>query len=142
MKWYQDVVIIKFLNSHQVLKQFIKFSLVGALNTIVDFVTYLFFTRVLFWYYLLAAFLAFSLAATSSFLFNRYWTFKLENKFTATEYAKFILVAAGGLLLTILFLYILVDIFFWYDLWAKLVIVVIVVNYNFWMQKFWTFKVK
>ncbi|MBT4516825.1 GtrA family protein [bacterium] len=142
MEWYQDTFIIKFLNSRPVLRQFIKFSLIGVLNTIVDFVAYVFFTRVIHWHYLLAAFLAFLLAVTSSFLLNRYWTFKLEHKLSAKEYSKFILVAAGGLLLTMIFLYILVDKFFWHDLWAKLFTIIIVINWNFWLQKFWTFKVK
>jgi putative flippase GtrA len=142
MEWYQDIFIIKFLNKRPVLKQFIKFSLIGVLNTVIDFVAYIFFTRVIDWHYLVAAFLAFILAATSSFLFNRYWTFHLEHRFSVLEYTKFFLVAAGGLFLTMLFLYILVDHLFWYDLWAKFVTIILVVNWNFWLQKYWTFKVK
>ncbi len=134
-----DTSIIQYLNQHQTLKQFIKFGFIGLLNTFVDLIAYIFFTRILFWHYLLAAFLAFVIAATSSFILNSYWTFVIQDHLKQ-RYLKFFLVALGGLCLTELFLYILVDKFFWFDLWAKIFTVLIVVNWNFFLQKYWTFK--
>ncbi len=134
-----DTSIMQYLNQHQTLKQFIKFGFIGLLNTFIDLISYIFFTRILFWHYLLAAFLAFVIAATFSFILNSYWTFVIKDHLKQ-RYLKFFLVALGGLCLTELFLYILVDKFFWFDLWAKIFTVLIVVNWNFFLQKYWTFK--
>lgn len=134
-----DTQIIQYLKQQTTLKQFIKFGLIGLLNTFVDLIAYIFFTRVLFYHYLLAALLAFIIAATSSFILNSYWTFVIQDKLKE-RYFKFFLVALGGLMWTELFLYILVDKFFWFDLWAKILTVLVVVNWNFFLQKYWTFK--
>lgn len=143
MQWHKDLSIINFVKSRPTVRQFIKFSIIGGFNTLVDLSLYVFFTRVVGWHYLLAATIAFIAASSGSFLFNRYWTFRLSGKENIHwEYLKFILVAAIGLLFTILFLYILVDKFYWYDLLAKVVTIFVVVNWNFWLQKYWTFKVK
>jgi len=128
------------LEKYPSIKQFIKFGLIGLLNTFIDLIAYVFFTRVLFWHYLVAALLAFVIAATSSFILNSYWTFEVTQDKFKQRYVKFFLVALGGLCLTELFLYILVDKFFWHDLWAKILTVLIVVNWNFFLQKYWTFK--
>lgn len=136
---FSDAKIIQYLQQKNTLKQFIKFSFIGLLNTFVDLIVYIFFTRVLFWHYLIAAFFAFVIAASLSFILNSYWTFVLKDKIRQ-RYLKFFLVALGGLFLTEIFLYILVDIFFWHDLWAKILTVLIVVNWNFFLQKYWTFR--
>lgn len=91
MKWFDDSFVLNFIRKNPVLEQFIKFGLIGAFNTLVDFVGYLFFTRVLFWHYLLAAILAFVISASSSFLLNRYWTFKVTGLNFLKEYFKFLL---------------------------------------------------
>lgn len=139
MQWLQDKKFLIFINERKGLKQFIKFAFVGVFNTIVDFTAYIFCTRVLAFDYLIAATLAFILAVSTSFLLNKYWTFRANSNFLKA-YLKFIIVAAGGLLWTIFLLFILVDKFAWYDLLAKLFVVVVVMNWNFFLQKYWTFK--
>lgn len=142
MDWYQDRAIMKFIHNRPVFKQLIKFGLVGVFNTLVDLTAYIFFTRVIGWHYQIAATIAFVIAATFSFWINRYWTFQVTGVQIKTEYIKFVLVAAGGLLWTLLFLFIFIDKFYWHDLVAKIITVVLVVNWNFWLQKYWTFKAK
>ncbi len=135
-----DTHIIQYFKKQTTLKQFIKFGLIGVLNTLIDLIAYIFFTRILFWHYLVAALFAFIISASSSFILNSYWTFEVLQEKIKLRYAKFLLVALGGLCLTELFLYILVDKFYWFDLWAKIFTVLIVVNWNFFLQKYWTFK--
>jgi putative flippase GtrA len=142
MDWYQDRAIIKFINDRPVFRQMVKFGLVGVFNTLVDLLAYIFFTRVIGWHYAVAATGAFVIAATFSFLINRYWTFRVSGNSIKTEYIKFVLVAFGGLLWTLLFLFILIDKFYWHDLVAKIFTVFLVVNWSFWLQKYWTFKAK
>ncbi len=136
-----DLQIIRWLNDRPSVKQFIKFSLIGGFNTLVDLAVYVFFTRIVYWHYLSAAIMAFFLAASCSFLLNKYWTFKVNHQSFSGQYFKFILVASGGLLWTLFFLYIFVDHLHWYDILAKVLTIIIVMNWNFWLQKLWTFKV-
>jgi len=141
MLWYSDSEISRWLNQNLAVKQFIKFCLIGGFNTFVDLGVYVFFTRVLHWWWLAAAVMAFMFAATCSFLLNKYWTFKVNHNKLSTEYFKFILVASGGLFWTLFLMYIFIDYFGWYDILAKVVTIIIVMNWNFWLQKYWTFKI-
>lgn len=139
---WKDSDINKWFESKPAVKQFIKFCVIGVFNTFTDLVIYIFFTRVVGWHYTGAAIIAFALAATLSFLLNKYWTFKVNNNKFTSEYFRFILVATGGLLWTLLFMYIMIDLLHWYDILAKVITIIVVVNWNFWLQKHWTFKVK
>ena len=139
MEWYQKL-IINYLNKNKSVKHFIKFSIVGLFSTLIDLSFYLFLERILEVYYLLAAALAFLIASTFSFIFNRFWTFRIDHGQKRIQYFKFIIVATGGLILTELILYILVEKFFYYDILAKFIAIIIVVNWNFILQKHWSFK--
>jgi len=124
--------------------QFIKFSLVGATNTIIDFVLFYFLTRHVNWFdahYLIANALAFSFAVTNSYFLNHYWTFnKKEEKSSIAEYLKFILANVLTLFIVQLCLYFLIEQWQIYDLYAKVMIVLISVVSNFLLSKFLVFK--
>ena len=139
MAWYQKL-IINYLNKNKAIKHFIKFSIVGLFSTLIDISFYLFLERIIEVYYLLAAALAFIIASSFSFIFNRFWTFRIDHGQKRIQYFKFIIVAIGGLLLTELILYTLVEKFFYYDILAKFIAIIIVVNWNFILQKHWSFK--
>ena len=139
MEWYKSL-IINYLNKNKAIKHFIKFCIVGLFSTLIDLSFYLFLERILEVYYLLAAGLAFVIASSFSFIFNRFWTFRIDHGQKRTQYFKFIIVASGGLILTELILYTLVDKFLYYDILAKLIAIIIVVNWNFILQKYWAFK--
>ncbi len=130
MEWCKRI-IRKYLNKNIVVKHFIKFSIVGLFSTLIDISFYLFFERILFIYYLYAAGLSFMIAATFSFYLNCFWTFRIDHGNKTNQYLKFLLVATGGLLLTELILFILVDKYDWYDILAKVVAIGVVVNWNF-----------
>lgn len=139
MEWYKKL-IINYLNKNIVVKHFIKFSIVGFFSTLIDMSFYLFFERILSIYYLYAAGLSFIIAATFSFYINRFWTFRIDHGNKTNQYFKFLLVATGGLVLTEFILYILVDKYEFYDVLAKAIAIIVVVNWNFILQKYWAFK--
>ena len=139
MEWYKKL-IINYLNKNKSVKHFIKFVIVGLFSTLIDLSFYLFLERILEVYYLLAAALAFLIASTFSFIFNRFWTFRIDHGQKRIQYFKFIIVATGGLILTELILYTLVEKFLYYDILAKFIAIIIVVNWNFILQKHWSFK--
>lgn len=126
-----------------VLKQFIKFGIVGVINTFIDFAIYFSLTRLFGFFqehYLFGNFIAFSCAATSSYFMNKHWTFRDKSKQISIQYIKFFLVCFVGLLLTELILFSLVHFVQIYDLLAKVAAVVVVMFWNFLINKFWTFK--
>ena len=133
----------RHLQEKLIIKEIVKFALVGGFNTILDFSVYIILTRFWeFWQknYLLANFVSFSNAATSSYILNKTWTFRDKNKRIYIQYPKFILVSVIGLLINETVLYILVTHLVIYDLLAKICAVGIAMFWNFSANKFWTFK--
>lgn len=125
------------------IKQFVKFAIIGTANTFVDFGIYFGLTRTSeFWatHYLWANLIAFVVAATSSYVFNKNWTFKDSNKKIHIQYPKFLLVSAIGLLLNETILYLLVTHATFYDLLAKAMAAGVVLFWNFVINKIWTFR--
>lgn len=124
-------------------KQLTKFAMVGVTNFFVDLLVYVFLTRTFIFFeknYLLANALAFVLAVLWSFVVNKFWTFRNNSTDYTKQYGKFFIVYAVGLGWTSLLLYLAVDVFSFYDIPAKFVIAIIVMFWNFFVNKFWTFK--
>lgn len=122
-------------------RQLIKFSIVGAGNTIIDFSVYFLLTRYAGIPFLLASAISWLLAVTSSFTLNKLWTFRVKGTLGIREqYIKFFLVSVVSLVLSLSILWLLVTEFGIHDLIAKIATIGIVVFWNFFMNKFWTFK--
>ena len=134
----------KYILKFPSLKQFVKFSFVGVINTSIDFVIYLALTRLIYWfavYYLVANAISFSLAVTNSFILNKRWTFKDLNKEQLhLKYFKFFLVNIFSLIIVEILLFLLVNKFGIYDLFAKVIVLLYYVVSNFLLSKFWVFK--
>ena len=137
-------VIKKYLFRFPSLVQFIKFSLVGALNTLVDLFVYLALTRLLAWFgenYLVANAVSFSLAVTNSFFINRKWTFRDEDKKKlGKKYLKFFVSSLVALAAVELAMYFLVGVLGVYDVYAKFMVVVVSVGFSFSLSKLWVFR--
>jgi putative flippase GtrA len=136
--------IKKYLFRFPSLVQFIKFSLVGVLNTLVDFFVYLALTRTVGWFeenYLVANAISFGLAVTNSFFINKKWTFRDENKKgLAKKYLKFFISSLIALTAVELSMYLLVGVWGVYDLYAKFMVVVVSVGFGFGLSKLWVFR--
>ncbi len=122
------------------LAQFIKFSIVGASNTLIDFGVYLLGTRVAGVHYLLANVVSFTTAASWSYMMNRKWTFRDTNSRVHTQYIKFLLVSVVGLGLTSLLLFLFVHHLRIHDVIGKALAVALVLIWNFSINRFWTFR--
>jgi len=124
--------------------QFIKFSLVGATNTVVDFILFYTLTRGIAWFsvhYLIANSVSFALAITNSYFLNHYWTFnKRDSEHDLIRYLKFILANVFTLIILQVCLYFLIEHWQVYDLYAKTMLVLISVVSNFFLSKFLVFK--
>ncbi|MBR1799324.1 MAG: GtrA family protein [Bacteroidales bacterium] len=89
----------KRVQGNSLLLKFIKFGIVGASGTIVDFGILYLMRDVLGLPDIVANTISFTCAASSNYLFNRLWTFRSKEKKVGIEYAKFLAVSVVGLLI-------------------------------------------
>jgi putative flippase GtrA len=128
------------INDRPVVKQFMKFGIVGVLNTVIDYSIFTVLVYAVHVHFLLANAISFSIAVTNSYLLNRRWTFRSDNPAKATEAMKFLLVNLIGLSLSEVILKILVDHWSIPELIAKGGAVVVVLTWNFLGTRLWAFK--
>lgn len=83
--------------STQFIKQFLKFILVGFLNTAIYFGVLnllMFFSKLhQGWLYSLFIALAFILSVSNSYIWNKRWTFRKGKDFKGNEFSKFLLIS-------------------------------------------------
>lgn len=121
-------------------KQFMKFGMVGALNTLLDYGLYTIFVTFLDIHYLVANVLSFSVAVTNSFALNRKWTFRQQGTNWRHEGLKYLAVYCTGLAIGEGFLFILVDRWHLHELIAKALVVAAVLFWNYVGIRFWAFR--
>lgn len=125
------------------LKQFLKFAVVGCINTLINLFVLYVLTEFFGIYYLISAVFAFVVAVGNSFVMNKLWTF--EEKFkdnTLKKSIKFYLVSIAALLVNLFFLYFFTEIIGFYYLLSQIFAIAISLWINFLGNKFWTFKRK
>jgi len=71
--------------------QFIKFGLVGCLNTLVDLIVFTLLNAIFHIYYL-AKIVSYSCGVLNSYFFNTRWTFQKEHKKSAKEFVLFVVI--------------------------------------------------
>jgi putative flippase GtrA len=138
-------LVFKNETSQKAIHQFVKFAIIGVINTGVDFAVYFVLTRGTDFFstnIYLANTIAFITAATSSYIANRTWTFNIEHKAQVGEALKFYGTAASGFAINMAILYTGVSVFGMYDLVAKIIATFVAIFWNFFVTKFWVFKSK
>ena len=127
--------------THKKYEYFLKFGVVGILNTAVDFCVFtilnLFGVN-----YVVSQVVGYSSGTLNSYLFNKFWTFKNieNNKKTRQEAIQFIIVNLGSLAITELGLMLLIDKANLNVYIAKAVVIVLAQGVNYFSYKFWVFK--
>jgi len=128
------------LQQSVIFRQFVKFCLVGIINTAIDYLVYLGLTRGLDLYFLYANIIAILVAMTFSFIFNKYWTFRDYQKNIKKQYSKFFLVNLVYFLLNNMIVFSLVKYLLIFDLLAKVMAIFVGLIWNFTANRYWTFK--
>lgn len=126
---------------HRVSKEFLKFAIVGAVNTLIHlFVLYLLVEFFDIWY-ILASFFAYLFAVTNSFVFNTMWTFRADIKHRpVVRYSKFFIVSSVAALANLFFLYLFTEcIGLWY-MFSQIIAIALTLIINFIGNKLWTYK--
>lgn len=122
------------------LRQFIKFNVVGIMNTAVDFGVFMILNRYLGLIYAVSQVISYSCGMVNSYFLNKFWTFQKREDFTAIEVTKFILVNLCSLGVSLLVLYILQSKWSWEVLPSKVLATGFSVGVNFLGNKFWVFE--
>jgi len=129
-----------FVTKRPMLRQFIKFGIVGVINTVLDYMLFATFFYLLDIHYLWANAMSFSIAVTNSYVLNRRWTFRSDNPRWQKEAIKFLIINIIGLGISELILFIFVEHFQVHQLLAKVGAIVVVLFWNFTGTRLWAFK--
>lgn len=90
--------------------QFIRFGLIGCLNTLVDLIVFTVLNAA-FQIYYLAKIVSYSCGVLNSYFFNTRWTFRKEHKKSAAEFALFVAVNLVSLGVSLGMLYVCKNVF-------------------------------
>lgn len=124
----------------RIVRQFVKFGIVGFSSTVIDWGIFYFLNYVFGIYYLIAKVLSFSVAVFNSFFWNRRWTFRSNDPRKMYEFSKFLVIALVGLSLNALIMYLAVDGYHLRKIFGLMAATGFVTIWNFLANKFWTFK--
>lgn len=147
------------------LKRFIKFGLIGVLNTLVDFVVFYLLNRfviksgptvVLLGVTIVAGpyisnAISYVVANIHSFIWNKFWTFQKKEPLTRREVGRYVVTSCGFLIISSIGLSIFMSFFKLpafaavipaglIPLAAKIPNTCVTMFYNYLMNKFWVFK--
>ncbi|MFH1171819.1 MAG: GtrA family protein [bacterium] len=124
-------------------QQLAKFLLVGMTNTAWDYGLYVLFTRGWFGFqmhFLAAQLLAFIGSVLNSYILNKRWTFRDQDPRHHIKLTKFFVVNIFALFFYEFLLFVLVEKSGVYDLFAKALVILPVILWNFFANKYWTFR--
>lgn len=118
-----------------------RFSIIGILNTLMDFAVFIIFQSLFGINYLVSQIAGFSFGVVNSFIFNKNWTFqnKNVNKKIIHEFLQFITINLISLIITIIFMRILINKFELNVYVAKIIVTFIAQITNFLSYKLWVF---
>lgn len=125
----------------KLLQQFIKFGLVGCINTVTSLAIYylLIFLNV---QYLLASVAGYIFSSIVGFILNKFWVFQAKNTKTIQETIRYYIVYGCALLINLGMMYLQIDVLMISDKIAPLITLCVTVPFNFIMSKLWVFRVK
>ena len=129
------------LNSNSLLKQLIKFAFVGFTGTIVNLTILYTLTEFFYVYYIISEIIAFFISVINNYILNKIWTFKenIEERLIR-KYFKYTIICLISLIVNISILFILVEFFgIWY-IFAEIVAIMGGFLFNFIGNKLWTFR--
>jgi len=140
--------VFELMKRKKFYRQFIKFGVVGLTGTLIDLGIYNILALIFGINIYFARTISFILAATNNYILNRRWTFRNKNKNVAKQFSKFFLISLAGLGLNLIIMkfcqQLVVNV---HSEFLKLnipviIAIVIVLFWNFFINKYWTFKEK
>jgi putative flippase GtrA len=119
--------------------QLARFTAVGASGYVVNLATFAFSVHVLDVDYRVAAVIAFVVAVSNNFWWNRHWTFDARAGHAGRQAARFLVVSVGAFLVNFALLELLVSVGDLKEVVAQAIAVAAATPCNFIGNKLWTF---
>ena len=126
---------------YQKFRNIILYGTIGSFTSFLDFCVFTILSKYAGVYYLVSNCISVLVGITTSFLLNRAYNFKVKDK-AKQRFVMFLIVGLCGLVLSNLILYIGVDIMRGNEIIVKFMSIVLVVGFQFLLNKFVTFRVK
>lgn len=120
-------------------RNLILYGIIGSFTSALDFVVFTMLSKYIGIHYIVANCISVLLGITTSFLLNRSLNFKVKDK-TGKRFIIFLTVGLCGLVLSNLILYVGINLLDGDELIVKLASIVLVVGFQFLLNKFVTFK--
>lgn len=122
-------------------RNLILYGIIGSFTSFLDFCVYTILSQYVGLYYLAANCISVLVGIITSFVLNRKYNFKVKDH-VGQRFSIFLTVGLCGLLLSNLILYVGNDVMHANELIVKLASIVLVVGFQFILNKFITFRVK
>jgi len=128
------------LSNPRFVRQFVKFAVVGSIGAVVDFGVLIFLKEIIGFNLYLANTFSFTAAVLNNYTLNSIWTFADQQKQHQRQLPQFFFVSIVGLGINQALLYFFHDIMgLWYII-AKALAILLVLFWNFFANRFWTFR--
>jgi putative flippase GtrA len=138
---FTDIVRIPEIFYFPLIVRFLRFGIVGISGMVIDFGVTSFIKEVLKGKRYLANSIGFTLAATSNFILNRFWTFNNTSPEVIVQFFQFFIVSVLGLLLNNLIVYFFADYRFKLNFYiSKGIATLLVFFWNFLMNTLFIFR--
>ena len=126
---------------YQRFRNLILYGIIGSFTSALDFAVFTLLSKYIGIHYIVANCISVLIGISTSFALNRSINFKVKDK-TGKRFLIFLTVGVCGLLLSNLILYVGIDMLSGDELIVKLASIVLVVGFQFILNKFITFKEK
>ncbi len=127
--------MIKKIINNNLIKQIIKFGIVGGLAFLIDYGIYTLLISVFNVYYITSSIISFTLSVIFNYILSIKWVFDVTKKQGVKEFAIFVILSVIGLVLNSLILYLSVELGHIHKLIGKIIATAIVMVYNFITRK-------
>ena len=121
--------------------QFFLYLVVGALATVVEWITFYLFDVIFGIHYTFSTALAFAVSTFSNWGFGKLILFRQKSQNVAGEIFKIYLISVIGLLMNIAIMFVAIEKIGISDMVSKIIATCIVFVWNFLIRKFWIYKV-
>ena len=126
---------------YQRFRNLILYGIIGSFTSALDFAVFTMLSKYIGIHYIVANCISVLIGISTSFALNRSINFKVKDK-TGKRFLIFLMVGLCGLLLSNVILYVGIDMLSGDELIVKLASIVLVVGFQFILNKFITFKEK
>lgn len=126
---------MKKILEKKIIKQILKFGVVGGLAFVIDYALLYLLTEFLNIHYLVSSIISFSVSVIFNYILSIKWVFDVNKRQDVKEFIVFIVLSIIGLGINSLIMYIMVDLMNVYYMASKIVATAVVMVYNFITRK-------